>query len=94
MRTREEVKHAFTPVTKLDQVKLSTMLQLQMRFLDLADDIMLNVPECPDRTAALRKLLECKFTCIQAVTHSKPVPITAPVQAPAPSPVAKGKVRK
>ncbi len=72
MRTVQEIEHAFTPVGKLDEPTKSAMLKLQTSFLELATDIEHLVPECPDRTASLRKLLEAKFTAVQALTHYKP----------------------
>lgn len=75
MRTREEVVSAFTPVVKLSEVQKTAILKLEIAFRDLATDIVDLVPETPDRTAALRKLLESKFTCTQAVTHYKPLPV-------------------
>lgn len=71
MRTREEVIAAFKPVDKLDSVRQMKLMHLQKEMEDIALAILDYVPECADRTAALRKLLECKFTCVQAITHFK-----------------------
>ncbi len=71
MRTREEVIHAFTPVgAKLDEVQRMALLKTENAFKDLATDLIDFLPECADRTAALRKLLEAKMTCTQAITHA------------------------
>ena len=70
MRTLEEVNHAFSPVPKLDPAQSARMLKCQMAYLEVAQQIVDLVPECADRTAALRLLLESKMTCTQAITHS------------------------
>ncbi len=70
MRTRDEVIHAFTPVMKLSEGQKMRLLKLENQFKDTATEILDLVPECADRTSALRKLLEVKFTCSQAVTHT------------------------
>lgn len=71
MRTLAEVKHAFTPVGKLDQTKQIKMLHIQSGFEGMASEIMDKVPESADRTHALRQLLDAKFWCVQAITHEK-----------------------
>lgn len=73
MRTKEEVVHAFTPVGKLDVVTEQKLLKMQTLFKEAAAEILDLVPESADRTAALRKLLEAKMTCVQALTHVKPM---------------------
>lgn len=74
MRTKEEVIHAFTPVSPLKAEWSMKLLKIQNQMKDTAMEIIDLVPDSPDRTAALRKLLECKFTCIQAITHQKEIP--------------------
>lgn len=69
MRNRDEVIHAFTPVGKLDEVQKQCMMKIEMATRDLATDIIELVPDCADRISALRKLLEAKFNCVQAITH-------------------------
>ena len=69
MRTKAEITHAFTPNTKLSVAQKQILLNLQVAFIDFATMIQSEVPECADRTSALRKLLEAKFMCSQAVTH-------------------------
>ncbi len=62
------------------------LLKLQNAFIEMATDIADLVPECPDRTASLRKLLECKFTAVQALTHyqePKKVAVVRPDLPPA-----------
>jgi hypothetical protein len=72
MRTPEDVTRAFTPVPgkELSEQQTQGIMLVQNAFLELASTIMIDVPECADRTAALRKLLEAKFTCVQAITHT------------------------
>lgn len=69
MRTRDEVIHAFTPVSKLDETQKAKLLRLQVAYQELATEILDLVADCPDRTSSLRKLLESKFTAVQALTH-------------------------
>lgn len=71
MRTREEVKRAFQPIEgKPSLVQSQAIMKITAAYQDLADQVMVDVPECADRTAAVRKLLESKFTAIQAITHT------------------------
>lgn len=69
MRTAEEVNFAFSPVSKLTEVQKQEILKTEMGFKDLATDLVALVPESPDRTVALRKLLEAKMMMVQAITH-------------------------
>ncbi len=69
MRSKDEVKYAFTPVGKLNKVQENCLLKLQVAFIELGTEIIDLVPNCADRTSALRKLQEAKFTCVQAITH-------------------------
>lgn len=78
MRTKEEVVFAFTPVGKLDTVTQQHVLRTEIACKELATELMDLVPECADRTVALRKLLEVKMTCIQAITHCRPGAVQAP----------------
>jgi hypothetical protein len=80
MRTRDEVIKAFTPAGKLDSVQQSALLKVEVAFKECAVEAFDMVPECPDRTAALRKLLEAKMTCIQAITHVSSTSTPAQVQ--------------
>ena len=72
MQTREEIVKAFTPIEPkfLTQTQKAVLGKLHMAFLDLATTIEMDVPACADRTSALHKLMECKFSCSQAVTHT------------------------
>lgn len=71
MRTREEIIHAFTPAGNLKSEQQIRVMKVSNAFKDMALEIESLVPDCPDKTAALRKLLESKFTCVQAITHAK-----------------------
>lgn len=81
MRTREEVRFAFSPVGKLGQSETQRILRIEVLMKDTASELMDLVPESADRTAAMRKLLEVKMTCVQAISHC----MTASVQVPNPS---------
>lgn len=77
MRNSLEVQHAFTPVGKLDPGAQQRLLHMEIGFRELAQQVVEMVPECADRTAALRKLLESKMTCVQAISHYKTEPQSA-----------------
>lgn len=72
MRTREEIIHAFTPVGNLKSEEQIRVMKVSNAFKDMALEVADLVPDCADKTAALRKLLEAKFTCVQAITHQRP----------------------
>ncbi len=74
MITLPEAKLAFQAVTKLDQGQTMRLLKLQKTFESLAEDVFDLVSECPDRTAALRLLLQAKWTLSHAVTHTMAPP--------------------
>lgn len=71
MRTREDVIDAFTPKHKLSEGQKQRMLRLEVLMKETATEVLDLVPECADRTAALRKMLEAKRTLTQAITHSQ-----------------------
>lgn len=81
MRTREEVTKAFNPIDGkfLTETQKIMIHKMTTEFCDLAEKIAMDVPECADRTAALRLLLEAKFTCVQAITHTGYTKESAPV---------------
>jgi hypothetical protein len=85
MKTPAEVVHAFSSVDKLSPGDNMRLLKINARFKDMASEVMDLVPECPDRTVALRKLLEAKFTCVQAITHANAKPVQAPKGGAAPT---------
>ena len=89
MRTKLEVEKAFTPVGKLSAEQGIRLMKITNAFKDLATDIIDLVPEAADRTSALRKLLNAKFECVQAITHSAELtkqteekPVAKPVDMP------------
>ncbi len=82
MRTVQEVTHAFTPVGKLDPATAQRIYLVQVAFIEFAKEILELVPECADRTAAMRKLLEAKMSSVQALTHCMPGAAQASELAP------------
>lgn len=72
MQTKDDVIQAFMPVQKLDEGQKMRLLHLENTFKEAATDIIEYVPECPDRTVALRGLLSAKFLAVQALTHYVP----------------------
>lgn len=70
MRTIDEIKHAFQPVGKnLDQGQTHRILKIQAALQLAAEEILDLVPECADRTHAMRLVLDSKFWCTQAISH-------------------------
>lgn len=78
MRTIDEIKHAFQPVGKnLDQGQTHKILKIQSALQLAAEEILDLVPECADRTHAMRLVLDAKFWCTQAISHFQlPKPVT------------------
>ena len=71
MNTQDEIKHAFTPVGKIDQVKMQKVLRLQTAAQMLAEEFLDLCPPCADRTFAIRQILTAKFFGVQAITHEQ-----------------------
>lgn len=69
MRTKLDVIKAFSPAPGLSQTQNMKRMKVEAAFKELATEVIDLVPESPDRTAALRKILNAKFECIQAITH-------------------------
>lgn len=90
MRTREEVMFAFTPVGKVSQKQQMCLMKIETAFKDLASEILDLVPESADRTSALRKCLEAKMMCSQAISHDVNE-LEQTKEAPAQQPKAQGK---
>ena len=67
--TKDEVVFAFSPAGKLTEVQKTKIMKIENAFKDVATDIVDLVPCSADRSSALRKLLDAKFTCVQAITH-------------------------
>lgn len=78
MRTTDEALKALRPIDPkfIGEVQKQAMLRLQVAVEEFTHALFENVPESADRTAAVRKLLECKMTCIQAITHTGFEPAT------------------
>lgn len=74
MRSIEEIKRAFQPVSpnQLDAGQKQRMLTVANRAQEFAEEILDLVPDCPDRTHALRLVLDAKFWTVQAITHGGP----------------------
>jgi hypothetical protein len=73
IKTLEDLKRAFHPVAskELTEEMKARITRLEYACVEFGSEIIDLVPECADRTAALRKLLEAKFTCVQAITHTR-----------------------
>lgn len=84
MQTTEEIKRAFHPIPskEMTEVMKACIQKAEIKFVDLCEELLQIVPPCADRTAAFRKIMEAKFTCIQAITHHQPK-IEDPVKKPA-----------
>lgn len=83
MQTSEEVKRAFHPIPakEMTEVMKQCVQQAEFRFVELVEELLQLVPACADRTAAFRKIMEAKFTCIHAITHHQ-APIKDVIQKP------------
>lgn len=64
--TIENVETVFGSVP-LNESQQVTVKLVTDRFTEMARTILTNVPRCAHRTAALRKLLEAKMTCVDAI---------------------------
>ena len=64
--TMENVEAAFGHLKPAENVKPIIKL-VEERFLDMAKTILTNVPRSAHRSAALRALLEAKWTCIDSI---------------------------
>lgn len=89
MKTVDDLKHAFQPVSpnSMDAGQRQRLMTLQNRAQEFAEDILDLVPDCADRTHALRLVLDSKFWGVQAITHHGPTIAAqgkAPQQAKAP----------
>lgn len=72
METREEIIHAFTPAGRLTAEEQIRVMKVSNAFKDMALEVESMVPpESPDKAAILQRLLECKFSCVQAITHTR-----------------------
>lgn len=62
----ENVEKVFRP-SELNEGQKATIQLLEDRFVQMAKDVLTNVPRCADRTVVLRKLLEAKMLSTQAI---------------------------
>lgn len=85
MRTKEETSKSFGPPMKLDAVGAMKMMKLNERFKDIAFEVLDLVPEGANRTAAIRKLLEAKMTCVHAISYDTSSLVQAPSVGDAPT---------
>lgn len=78
MRTIDEIKHAFQP-QKTDQGQTHRILKIQAALQLAAEEILDLVPECADRTHAMRLLLDVKFWSVQAISHFQGPTLAKPI---------------
>lgn len=71
MRTKEDVKHAFSS-QKLDSTQSQKILRTEIAFKELASEMIELASDSADRTAAMRKLLEAKQGFVHAISHEVP----------------------
>lgn len=64
--TAENVEQVFGSV-ETDENQKATITALTTKFTDLAREVILSVPDCAHRSAALRDLLTAKWACVDAV---------------------------
>lgn len=78
MTDRTSIQAAFTPVGPLSTEVNHKVNIINRAFLDLALEVESTVPASADRTSAIRRILNAKFECVQALTHQKlPQPASA-----------------
>lgn len=72
MRTKEDALKYMRSIEPkfLTEVQKQAMLRLQIGVEEFLHAIFDNVPDSAERTVAVRKLLECKMNCNQAITHT------------------------
>lgn len=52
-----------------DDKRVAKGLEVRIALGNALAVIVENVPPCPDRSAAIRKLRECRMDCNSAITH-------------------------
>ncbi len=80
MRSLSEAKAAFGAVAKLDEGQKMRLLKIEKLFQSVAEDVFDLIPDCPDRTAGLRLMLQAKWTLTQAVSHGSPTIAPPPLE--------------
>lgn len=61
----------FEPNNNLTNQQRVGITQTQDVFYQAVEQLMTLVPNGAHKTAAFRKMLEAKMTCVQAITHTK-----------------------
>lgn len=56
-----------TVIAEGEEGRVKTITLVTDRFIEMAKTILTNVPNCADRSAALRDLRVAKMTCIDAI---------------------------
>jgi hypothetical protein len=69
--TKLEILKEFSPADKLDQVQRQKIMKLEVAFKDLVSEVCDMVPDINHRSSAIRSLLDAKFYCTHAITHTK-----------------------
>lgn len=62
------IEDCMNPFT-FDGVKSSKVATVRKALVEAVKVIVANVPPCPTRTVAIRKLIEAKMDCASAVAH-------------------------
>lgn len=78
MKSVQEIRNAFQPAGKLDAGQQQRVLKIQVAAQVFAEEIFDLVPECADRTHAMRLALDAKFWATQAITHFVPAAVAVP----------------
>jgi hypothetical protein len=52
-----------------DEEQMKSGSLVRQALVSAAETILLEVPDCPDRSVALRKLREARMDCNSAITH-------------------------
>lgn len=71
IKTLDDVKKEFLPVPakELTEPMKARITRLELAFVNMGHEMIDLVPDSAHRTSAFRKLIEAKFTCVQAITH-------------------------
>lgn len=64
--TMENVEQVFRP-TNLNEGQVAAVKLIEDRFVQMAKDVIAHVPRCAVRTVVLRRLLEQKMLCVDAI---------------------------
>jgi len=64
----EEIRNQYT-YHPWDELKINKGVKVRQAIEHVVEIIITNVPACPDRSTALRKLREVRMDCNSAITH-------------------------